>query len=636
MPAKALMPLHNKKLIEWTIKSMSSVNCDLKVILTTKDAKKYLKEIAKRHKFEIYCGDKNSVLKRFVDALSRYKVDTIIRATGDNPLLSSEITKETITLFENTNADICHLSNVPYGSGVEVIRGSALVEAFGSTSIPYHLEHVTPYIYENCDKFKVVIQDPKDIEITRKDVKISVDTRRDFERVNYLLREITNCDYSIKNIIKTYDRLNDKKQSRILIILDDNNKKDIVIEELINNFKDDYEIYYSIYHPEGKTTQNLEKQSDMTYIDFAKLTDFVGTNGIFESVIIFARDKTKKEIGYFNNFGFSIGVSYGESKRDLVNFNILIDDNKTNDKKNLELRYNLIDKDVVKIVEKVKNIIANLNVGLDYCPHCSRHNRVPIARDELWNMFKCPRCGLYYINPFNEYNDIYVDRYFTDEYKEQYGKTYEEDKPNILKFAQKRFDMIKKYKNSGRLLDFGCGLGFFCELAQNNGFETTSVDISDYAINYIKTKLNLDAIKGDLSFFEKNTKKYDVITSFYVIEHIKDFEKMIFMFYNNLNKNGVIALSTPNSSGVSIKFNFKEYCKVHPKDHYRIFSPKFLKKVLKSVGFKNIKIAITGIHPNRLVKNRLILKNSFFYKVIYGIMNLFKLGDTFEIYAQKR
>ena len=111
---------------------------------------------------------------------------------------------------------------------------------------------------------------------------------------------------------------------------------------------------------------------------------------------------------------------------------------------------------------------------------------------------------------------------------------------------------------------------------------------------------------------------------------------MIFMFYNNLNKNGVIALSTPNSSGVSIKFNFKEYCKVHPKDHYRIFSPKFLKKVLKSVGFKNIKIAITGIHPNRLVKNRLILKNSFFYKVIYGIMNLFKLGDTFEIYAQKR
>jgi predicted TPR repeat methyltransferase len=160
--------------------------------------------------------------------------------------------------------------------------------------------------------------------------------------------------------------------------------------------------------------------------------------------------------------------------------------------------------------------------------------------------------------------------------------------------------------------------------------------VSDYAINFIKDKLHLKAQKGNQSFFEKNSNKYDVISSFYVIEHIKDFEKLIFLFYCHLNKNGVLALSTPNADGISIKHNFSSYAMNHPKDHYRIYSPGFLVDLLKKYGFYKIKVIITGIHPERIVKSKNLLKIKLIYKLLVFFQKIFALGDTFEIYAKKK
>ncbi|HOV15364.1 MAG TPA: hypothetical protein PK771_13845, partial [Spirochaetota bacterium] len=54
MPGKALSNLCGKKLIQWTIEQMNRVNCDLRVLLTTSDAKKYLKDIAKIYGWKIF------------------------------------------------------------------------------------------------------------------------------------------------------------------------------------------------------------------------------------------------------------------------------------------------------------------------------------------------------------------------------------------------------------------------------------------------------------------------------------------------------------------------------------------------------------------------------------------------------
>ncbi|HOV15848.1 MAG TPA: hypothetical protein PK771_16280, partial [Spirochaetota bacterium] len=348
--------------------------------------------------WKIFYGDKNNVLKRFVDAADFFKVDTIIRATGDNPLLSYEIANETVDIFYQNQVDICHLSNVPYGGGVEVVKKSALDKALKNTEIPYHLEHVTPYIYENADKFKILIQEPKDKEIARKDVKISVDTRADFEKMSFLIRNIENNDYSIKNVIKTYDKLNFSKNKRILILNDCNNDNRINnLIDLQDKLKDNFEIYFSFKNNTYRLPDHIK------LINYADLNDFVEETGIFDTVIVDIGNSTKKEMNFYKSIGFVISIDDCGVGANFANFNI---SSKNISKQNSN--YNLNGFDYSEDKEKLINIITNLSIGLNYCPYCSTKNEKPISRKDIRNMFYCKKCGLYYLTPFLEYSDIYV------------------------------------------------------------------------------------------------------------------------------------------------------------------------------------------------------------------------------------
>ena len=282
------------------------------------------------------------------------------------------------------------------------------------------------------------------------------------------------------------------------------------------------------------------------------------------------------------------------------------------------------------------NLILKWSYSISICPNCSNINENVLFRTEKWNMYKCKKCNIIYIKNFyfNE-NKEYDENYFLSEYKNKYGRTYEEDKENIINFAKERIYYIKKYIEKGKLLDFGSGLGFFADHAEQNGFDTLSIDKSKYAVDYISNTLNLKAFQSDYDYLEKTDELFDVITSFFVIEHIKDFKKLLFLFKCHLKDNGVIALSTPNLNGISIKYNFFDYVKNHPEDHYEVFSPKILKAILKEFGFNKFKIVIKGIHPEKFIKSKKIHENKIVKQLIYFIAKLFQLGDTFEIYARK-
>ena len=506
LPGKALLFLHDKTLLEWCIERLDSVDVNVKAVLTTKQSIRYLSPIAKKYGWLIFVGSREDLLLRYTEASHYFNVDTVIRATGDNPFLSEEVVSETLQLFNKSDADISHLTNLPYGSGVEVIKTSALIKANNEAKIHYDREHVTPYIYKNNDIFKVVCEDSSNKLFRRKDIRITVDTEEDYKRVSILTKDIidSNIEMSLKNIIFIYDKID------------------------------------------------------------------------------------------WNNYRFK----YSE-----------------------------------------KCLLFNEEVTT-LCPSCGSIIVQQKYVCENFEIYYCPKCVLYYTVGFSDYKEIYVDKYFIEEYREQYGKTYEEDKKNIQKLGVLRLKNISRYFknriNGLKLLEYGAGLGFFSELCEKDGINTLSIDISNYAVDYIKEKLKFEAILNDGSYLEKSDTKFDIITSFYVIEHIKDFSKLLYLFHSHLNKNGVVALATPNGSGISVKYKFDEYKLKHPKDHFYIFTPKFLKRELKELGFKNIKIKITGHHPERFFKSKKITNNKFLMKVFLIISKILKLGDTFEIYAQKK
>ena len=69
------------------------------------------------------------MLERYCLAANHFNVGNIIRATGDNPLVSPRLANLILTIHKEKGADLSHLVGMPLGTGIEVIKKEALIQA---------------------------------------------------------------------------------------------------------------------------------------------------------------------------------------------------------------------------------------------------------------------------------------------------------------------------------------------------------------------------------------------------------------------------------------------------------------------------------------------------------------------------
>ena len=94
-----------------------------------------------------------------------------------------------------------------------------------------------------------------------------------------------------------------------------------------------------------------------------------------------------------------------------------------------------------------------------------------------------------------------------------------------------------------------------------------------------------------------------MVTLWYVIEHFSDLKSVLEALNGVLNMGGVLALSTPNESGISGLRSRRGFLEKSPRDHYTIWNPRVARRLLGRFGFKVYKIRITGHHPERFGMN---------------------------------
>jgi spore coat polysaccharide biosynthesis protein SpsF len=186
---KALLPLINGNVIEHAMRALRNVRADVYALLTDKESANELKEFAEKESFEVFAGPGDDVLKRYILAAEKYKTDCIVRATGDNPLVSAILAQQIIEIHLKESADLSHYINMPLGTGVEVISCKALKTADMNAEEAYEREHITQYIYRNKDKYRIIEQScDKDFYLPG--LKISLDTNDDYTKMKRLYNDI--------------------------------------------------------------------------------------------------------------------------------------------------------------------------------------------------------------------------------------------------------------------------------------------------------------------------------------------------------------------------------------------------------------------------------------------------------------
>lgn len=164
LPGKVMKIIMDKPIIEHVVnrvKASKEID-DIIIATTTKKEDDIIVEEAQKLNVKYFRGSENDVLSRYYYAAKEVNADIVIRITSDCPLIDPQIIDKIIKLFIETSKKekIDYLSNTiertyPRGLDVEVFNFETLEKAFKEADRPYQREHVTPYIYENPEIFKI-------------------------------------------------------------------------------------------------------------------------------------------------------------------------------------------------------------------------------------------------------------------------------------------------------------------------------------------------------------------------------------------------------------------------------------------------------------------------------------------------
>lgn len=169
--------------------ALNSVRGDHRMLLTTEDSESRLRPLAEKTGWGVYVGPKDDVLARYVLAARETGAHRLVRATGDNPLVSAVMANATLDLSDETGADYAGFGELPVGSGVEVIDVRALEQAYTEAEDPYEREHVAPFLYRRPERFRIEIP-PAPEQYRAPGTRITLDTADDYTFLKELYRAL--------------------------------------------------------------------------------------------------------------------------------------------------------------------------------------------------------------------------------------------------------------------------------------------------------------------------------------------------------------------------------------------------------------------------------------------------------------
>ncbi len=220
------------------------------------------------------------------------------------------------------------------------------------------------------------------------------------------------------------------------------------------------------------------------------------------------------------------------------------------------------------------------------CPICESDSSPEFYAGEH-RMFRCGSCFLAFVYP------VPTDKFLSDFYSRFHmelseGGGYElvEDRMNAdfsAKIAKVRSALPNE---NARILDVGCGKGFFVKACLDRGLRADGIDLSDTAIEFAKTELGINAICGRVEDISESIAPYDAVTFWATIEHLRDPLKTLSAVRKVLKPGGLLFLDTGIGNDWLDRLlpGFVQW--YDPPQHLFVFSESSISIALSKTGFK--------------------------------------------------
>lgn len=287
--------------------------------------------------------------------------------------------------------------------------------------------------------------------------------------------------------------------------------------------------------------------------------------------------------------------------------------------------------------------------GLEFlglCPVCGETKRTKLyekLHDRLygapgeWTLFRCSGCGCGYLDPRPTAETIHLAYEYYITHKPEPDSLSSSDKslkklavsirnsylnkkfgyhfhPNVwwgylvmhllpphlrLEWDHYARHLPRPKPDKNRLLDVGCGNGFFLSRAKEAGWNVLGIEFDPKAANLARRK-GIKVLECEYKKAPLETNYFDVITSDQVLEHVMDPMDFISRLANWLKPGGYLWVGTPNFNSLSKYYYGSSWRGLHPPYHLSILNSKILLKLLARAGMEG-KILRRGYYESHII-----------------------------------
>lgn len=228
--------------------------------------------------------------------------------------------------------------------------------------------------------------------------------------------------------------------------------------------------------------------------------------------------------------------------------------------------------------------MKDFEAGKKCCPICNKEiNARAMESWKEYELYMCPNCFVTYSEPMRAASSQW--------YEAKYRET--EFRPSLYADRKHTWECSEFFRNApvkeGRLLDIGCGEGYFMELTEARGYESVGIDINEQAVKTGKGRgLNVYCMTLDAFSSQPLKTNFDIVCFFHLIEHLEN----PYGFMKNVNgllkDKGYIVFSVPNPERLGLVFGRETWdCPPH---HLTSWNRRSLEVLLKANGFEVVSI----------------------------------------------
>jgi len=226
-----------------------------------------------------------------------------------------------------------------------------------------------------------------------------------------------------------------------------------------------------------------------------------------------------------------------------------------------------------------------------HCILCKGNRLTPLSKYDAGDLVKCRNCGIVFSLRIPSAKEL-------EEHYNAYPHFSGISQTTIKRYNE-LLDRFEKYRLTNRIIDVGCGEGFFLDEARKRGWKVYGTECVPHYIPVCESK-GITMNEGILDINNYQSGSFDIVTSFEVIEHLNYPAEEIGNFRYLLRTGGLLYLTTPNFNSLSRRIQGKSWSVIYYPDHLCYFSPASIEYAMKTNGFKKAELLTTGISLDRL------------------------------------